>query len=137
MEKKKETELSTFRINKEILDKLKMESNKNKVSLNVLANHIFESHVEFRSAAQIAGFVYVPKKWVTEILSRYNVKESREIARKLSLEYPEAICKILRTTFTVEEHLNALEYWMADSHIDYKKEVKDSKSNMHYIMKWE
>ena len=127
MEKKKETELSTFRINKETLDKLKIESKKKKVSLNVLANHILDGHVEFRSAAQIAGFVYVPKKWVTQILSRYSVDESREIASKLSLEYPEAICKILRTEFSAEEHLKALEYWMGDSNIDYKKEVTGNK----------
>ena len=119
--------MSTFRVNKEILDKLKTESEKKKISLNVLANQIFESHVEFRSAAKIAGFVYVPKKWVTQILSRYDIEESREIARKQSLEYPEAICKILRTEFTTEEHLKALEYWMSDSNIEYKKEVTGSK----------
>ena len=88
MEKKKETELSTFRVNKEILDKLKTESKKKKVILNVLTNQIFESHTEFRSAAQVAEFVYVPKKWVTQILSGYSNRRIKGNCKKAGTRIP-------------------------------------------------
>jgi hypothetical protein len=77
---KRQTESITLRIDKELLDELRKESEDKLVSLNTLANQIIKLYVKWYSPAQRAGVMFIPKCFLASIMENLADYEVAKIA---------------------------------------------------------
>ena len=87
--RKRQTESLTLRIDKEMLDDLRKESEQKTLSLNTLTNQIIKSYIKWYSPAQKAGIMFVPKCLLIPIidnLAEYQIERLAEQFRKSGYE---------------------------------------------------
>ena len=80
--RKRPTDSLTLRIDKEMLDGLRIESEQKMVSINTLANQIIRSYVKWYSPAQRAGIMFVPKCLLIHIIDNFAEYQIENLARK-------------------------------------------------------
>ena len=66
--KKSKTETIAFRLDDNIIAKLRKEAEHKDISLNTLVSHIFKQHIDGHSNAAKAGFLAVRKGLIVELL---------------------------------------------------------------------
>lgn len=121
----KKTEGVTFRLDKDILDSLKSESENKEISLNTLANQIFNQHVDFSATAGKAGLVSFPKALLVKVLDKFTEEEVAEVARLIAQTEMADIVYIMRRKFDLESFLEMTESWVRASGFPYHHDVKD------------
>ncbi len=78
----KSSESVSFRVDKDVIVDLRREAEQNKISLNTLANQVFDFHVKFTSSAK-ADMIPVFKVAVVELLEGYTNDEIKAMAQRL------------------------------------------------------
>src|SRR5215469_5036685 len=66
---KSESESITFRVERNVLEKLRAEAERKMESVNILGNQIFKEYVYWHFPAVEAGMMYVSKKNLVRIVS--------------------------------------------------------------------
>lgn len=79
----KKTSTITFRLDDEILKKLRAESDKRQVSTNTLANQAFRRFLEWDIYEPVSGFVMINKPVFAEIFGKMKQDEIVSIASKI------------------------------------------------------
>jgi len=74
------TETASFRLEKNVLEKLRKEAKAKDISLNSLVSQIFSLHIGWYADAPKAGFVSVPKVLLTKTMEKLSQDEIRGIA---------------------------------------------------------
>ena len=82
--KKKETVTMTFRIDKDIFNKLHLESKKQGMSFNSLLNTILKDYMEWNIFQPKAGMIPVVKPIVTEIFAKMSEDEMMDLAKRIA-----------------------------------------------------
>lgn len=107
-EKRSPTEHVTFRIKKETLDNLKSISKKDKVSLNTLANQVFDSHVNWDVHAAEVGWVVMLKTGLKELIKQADKETISKIAQDTADANAKEISLYMRGNYGVEEWISIL-----------------------------
>ena len=78
----KRSENVSFRLNKDIIAKLKREAEQKQVSLNTLANQVFDFYVNFTSSAS-ADLMPAPKVALTDLVEGYDENQLKAHAERV------------------------------------------------------
>jgi uncharacterized protein YaaW (UPF0174 family) len=78
---KVESESITFRIEKNILEELREDSEQKVKRINTLANRIFKSYVNWHRLANNAGLVYISKAFLVEVMGSLTDEQIVKLAK--------------------------------------------------------
>ncbi len=120
----------SFRLDKNIVAKLKRESEQKKVSLNTLANQIFDFYVNFESSAP-ADFLPIPKVAVVDLVEGYNEDQLKAHVERVYQKIGLDIIYQLRGRYDFESVLDVWEYRLRASGIPYKHSIDEQNKNRH------
>lgn len=123
---KKPSRNFTFRIKGTTADRLEKEAKQKEISLNTLANQIFNMHTDWHSNAGKAGFLPVRRALLVELLKRHSDKDISEIARYVAKETTKDIMLLLRKQYNTKSFLDVIETSIKASNYPYQHEVSDT-----------
>lgn len=132
-EQKKKTETMSFRLDSDILDKLRKESESQGVSLNVLANRIFSRYVEWDMFEPKVGMVPVAKPIINALFQKLSESETIELAKKVGQSIVSDIATFMKGSMDVDSFVSWFETRMRMSDFEINHSVKDGKYT--YIIK--
>lgn len=124
---KSPTEHVTFRIKKEVLESLKSISQKDKVSLNTLANQVFDSHVNWDVHAAEVGWVVILKSSLKELIKQVDKETISKIAKESAEINGKEISLYMRGNYGVAEWISILKDRAKTSGFKLKEYVDDDK----------
>lgn len=129
----KSTETSTFRISKEILEKLRLDAKDDKVTLNALINQILSEFVEWYSPAKKAGMVPLPKVLLVKIMDKLTREQVVQIAEYMVKNEIKDIILLLQKEHTVSSFMAAVESWAKTSGFPFVHESMGKSSHKYVI----
>ena len=130
--RKRQTESLTLRIDKEMLDDLRKESEQKTLSLNTLTNQIIKSYIKWYSPAQKAGIMFVPKCLLIPIidnLAEYQIERLAEQFRKSG--YEETLL-MMSKEYSLPVILDLFDSWLNVSNMQFDR--KSSEGSLTYII---
>jgi hypothetical protein len=125
---REDTESISFRVNKEMLDKLRAEADVRRLSTNSLAIQIFSDYIAWHIAAQRAGFIAITAKFVSKLLENVEEEEIARIAREFATNGSKEVLLILRNECSMESMLDVVETWARVCGYTFKVMTKDSRT---------
>lgn len=117
----------TFRVNDDILDKLRNESTKKEISLTTLVNQIFTQHVSWYVSVADAGFVPILKSSLSSILKKITDDDIKQIALDCAKNNAKDVVLYLRQEYNISTVLELIETWAKNSGYHYKQTKQDNK----------
>ena len=118
----KRTENASFRLNKDILAKLKTDADQKQISLNTLANQVFDFYVNFTSSAS-ADLMPTPKVALTDLVEGYNEDQLKAHAERVDNKVGLDIIYQLRGKYDFRSILDVWDYRLKASGIPYKHTI--------------
>lgn len=129
----KKTTTMTFRIDEEIMNKLRAESENRETSLNTFVNQIFKRYVEWDMFEAKVGMIPIAKPIVVELFSKMNKDEVIDMATQVGKNVIRDIALFMKGDMTFESFLSWFETRMKASSIEINHNIK---GNTHvYILK--
>lgn len=133
IEQKKKTETMSFRLDGDILDKLRKESESQGISLNVLANKIFTRYVEWDMFEPKVGMVPIAKPIVSALFQRLSEQETVELANKIGHSIVSDIATFMKGSMDMDSFVSWFVTRMKMSDFEMNHTVKGGKHT--YIIK--
>ncbi len=135
-EKKRVTEHATFRIEKEILDNLKLLAKEQNLSLNTVVNQVLDSHINWDQFAPQVGWVVMLKSALIELIKNVDREIIIKTATKTSETGAKEISLFMRGKHGIDEWISILKDRAKKSGFDYKEYREDGKIKvvMHHDM---
>ena len=124
----------------EKVDLLRKEAESRKLSVNVLANLVFDSYFDFELFAKNAGFIAFPKKTIRSMVDALAEEQVILLGKgPLKSDFTD-LTYLTKGTFTLQSFLNIFLTWIRDSNFPYHDEFEEGSRNMtiHHNMgqKW-
>lgn len=122
---KRQTDTLTLRIDKELLDELRKESDEKLLSLNTLANQIIKLYIKWYSPAQRAGIMFIPKCFlasIMETLADYEVSKISDEFKKSG--YKETLL-LMSKEYSLSVILELFDTWLHVSNMQYSRELNE------------
>jgi hypothetical protein len=136
----RKTDVVAFRIPAEKLERLRKEAKLRKVSVNVMANHIFDGFFDFQLAANNAGFISLPRKSVRNLINALRDEEIAILAKGPLKSDFEDLVYMMKGRITLQSFLDAFFAWARDANFPYRDEFEDGNTSItiHHNMgkKW-
>ncbi|QLH11030.1 hypothetical protein [Nitrosarchaeum sp. AC2] len=132
-EQKKKTETMSFRLDSNVLDKIRKESESQGISLNVLANKIFSRYTEWSMFEPKVGMVPIAKPIVSALFQKLTEKETVELAKKIGQSIVSDIATFMKGTMDVDSFVSWFVTRMRISDFEINHVVKNEKHT--YIIK--
>lgn len=136
----RKTDVVAFRIPAEKLERLRKEAKLRKVSVNVMANHIFDGFFDFQLAANNAGFISLPRKSVRNLINALRDEEIAILAKGPLKSDFEDLVYMMKGRVTLQSFLDAFFAWARDANFPYRDEFEDGNTGVtiHHNMgkKW-
>lgn len=129
----KKTETSTFRIEKEILEKLRVDADEEKISLNALVNQVLSQHIEWDAPAKKSGFVPLPKILLMKVMNYLTDEQIVQVSEYMVKNEIKDIILTLRNEHNVKSFLNVIESWAKTSGFPFSHEDKGSSTHRYVI----
>lgn len=129
----KKTETSTFRIEKDILEKLRVDADEDKISLNALVNQVLSQHVEWDAPAKKSGFVPLPKILLMKIMDNLTEEQIIQVSEYMVKNEIKDIILILRKEHNVNSFLDSIESWAKTSDFPFSHEDKGSGTHSYVV----
>ena len=118
----KKTETSTFRIEKNILEKLREDAEIDKITLNAFVNQILSQFVEWYAPAKKADMIPLPKVLLIKIMDKLSKEEILQIVEYMVTKEIKDIILILKKEHTLSAFLGAVELWAKTSNFPFQHE---------------
>ncbi|SRR5215203_1682322 len=115
-----ESECITFRIERNILEELRQESNEKAESINTLVNQIFRQYVKWHNPASKTGFMYWSIALLTRMIDFLTNEEVVELAEHYVKNELKGIMRMIGQEYTVSSFLDGFLTWLRVSSIRYK-----------------
>jgi hypothetical protein len=96
----------SFRLDSNILDKLRAESESQGVSLNVLANKIFSRYTEWGMFEPKVGMVPIAKPIVSALFQKLTEKETIDLAKKIGQSIVSDIATFMKGTMDIDSFVS-------------------------------
>jgi hypothetical protein len=132
-EEKKKTETMSFRLDSNVLDKIRVESESQGISLNVLANKIFSRYTEWDMFEPKVGMVPIAKPIVSALFGKLTEKETIELAKKIGQSIVSDIATFMKGTMDVDSFVSWFVTRMKISDFEMNHTVENEKHT--YIIK--
>ena len=129
----KKTTTITFRLDDDILKRLREESSKRQVSTNTLANQAFRRFLEWDIYEPVSGFVMINKPVFTEIFGKMTGPEISSIATKIGKNEVKDIALFMRGRMDLISFLSWFETRMVNSSVQVSHTIINSSHT--YVMK--
>ncbi|WP_297472535.1 hypothetical protein [Nitrosopumilus sp.] len=123
----------SFRLDREILDKLRSESELQGVSLNVLANKIFSRYVDWGMFEPKVGMVPIAKPIVTALFQKLSEQETIELATQIGHSIVSDIATFMKGSMDIDSFVSWFVTRMKISDFEMNYSIKDSRHS--YIIK--
>ena len=130
--RKRPTESLTLRIDKEMLDDLRTESEQKMVSINTLANQIIKSYIKWYSPAQRAGIMFVPKCLLIPIIDNFGEYQIETLAEKFRKSGYEETLLMMSKEYSLPVILDLFDSWLNVSKLQFDR--KFSEGSLTYII---
>jgi hypothetical protein len=122
----------SFRVRKDRLGQLRQEAKEKRISVNTLANQIFDSYVNFESSASKADVIPVSKQALMSLLDGYDDEEEiKAKARQVSKKIGKDIVLQLRGKYDFEALLDMFDSWLKATGFPYRKNTDAEEKNRH------
>jgi hypothetical protein len=122
---KSESESITFRVERNVLDKLRAEAERKMESVNILGNQIFKEYVYWHSPAAEAGMMYASKKNLVRIMDKLTQEQINQIVDEHLKDEFVGQVEMITGEYNISSFLRSVEGWMSSSVIHYRHDVKD------------
>jgi hypothetical protein len=130
--RKRQTESLTLRIEKEMLDDLRKESEQKTVSINTLTNQIIKSYIEWYSPAQRAGIMFVPKCLLIPIIDNLAEYQMERLAQQFRKSGYEETLLMMSKEYSLPVILDLFDSWLNVSNMQFDREA--SEGSLTYII---
>jgi len=135
--RKSESESITFRVERNVLDKLRAEAERKMESVNILGNQIFKEYVYWHSPAAEAGMMYTSKKNLVRIMDKLTEEQINQIVDEHLKDEFIGQVEMITGEYNIISYLRAVENWMSASGIHYRHDVKDRIHTYVILLRWE
>ena len=130
--RKRQTESLTLRIDKDLLDKLRKESEQKMVSINTLTNLIIKSYIKWYSPAQRAEIMSVPKSVLIAIIDNLADYQMESVADKFRKSGYEETLLMMSKEYSLPVVLDLFDSWLNVSNMQFNRE--SSEDSLTYII---
>ena len=124
----------TFRLDDNLLLRLRRESTQKQVSLNTLASQVFQSHADYEVYASRAGMVSFPKTLLTRMMERLSNDEVRNLSEYIAENEMKDLILIMNKEYSIRAFLRTIESWLRATGFIYRHEVTSENSNIHVFV---
>ncbi|HEV2192648.1 MAG TPA: hypothetical protein VGR54_03405 [Nitrosopumilaceae archaeon] len=121
----KKTATMTFRIDEDILNKLRAESENRETSLNTFVNQIFKRYVEWDMFESKVGMIPIAKPIVIELFGKMKKDEVTDMAVRIGKNVVRDIALFMKGDIDLESFLSWLEARMKASSIEINHKIKN------------
>jgi hypothetical protein len=129
----KRSENVSFRLNKDILAKMKTDAEQKQISLNTLVNQIFDFYVNFTSSAS-ADMMPAPRVALADLVDGYSEDQLKAHAERVYNKVGLDIIYQLRGKYDFESVLDVWDYRLKASGIPYKHILDEHNKNRHIFI---
>ena len=126
----KRSENVSLRLNKDTLAKLKTDAEQKQISLNTLANQVFDFYVNFTSSAS-ADMMPEPKVALADLVDGYDEVQLKAHAERVYNKVGLDIIYQLRGKYDFESVLDVWDYRLRASGIPYRHIIDGQNNNKH------
>ena len=126
----KRSENVSFRLNKDIIAKLKREAERKQISLNTLTNQIFDFYVNFTSSSFV-DMLPIPKVAVMDLVEGYSEDQLKAHAERIYKKVGLDIIYQFRARYDFEAVLGVWEYRLRASGVPYKHIIDEHNKDRH------
>ena len=126
----KRSENVSLRLNKDILAKLKTDAEQKQISLNTLANQVFDFYVNFTSSAS-ADMMPEPKVALTDLVEGYDEVQLKAHAEHVYNKVGLDIIYQLRGKYDFETVLDVWDYRLKASGVPYRHTINEQNNDRH------
>ena len=126
----KRSENVSFRLSKDIIDKLKTEAQQKQISLNTLANQVFDFYVNYTSSAN-ADMMPMPKEALLELVEGYSEEQLKSMAENVHKKVALDITYQLRGRYDFGSMLDVAEYMVKGKGVPYKHLIDEHNKDRH------
>jgi hypothetical protein len=130
--RKRQTESLTLRIDKDLIDKLRKESEQKMVSINTLTNLIIKSYTKWYSPAQRAEIMFVPKSVLIAIIDNLADYQMESAADKFRKSGYEETLLMMSKEYSLPVVLDLFDSWLNVSNMQFNRE--SSEDSLTYII---
>ena len=121
IQKKKKTELVTFRFDKETLENLRKDAKSKEISLNNLMGQIINQYTDWYSQAQVLGIIPMLDTYLKLILKDFSKSDIQKIVRDWNKKYREGMNTTCNAEITLELLIHSLEVYGKIAGVNFLK----------------
>ncbi|MGI0086500.1 MAG: hypothetical protein ACREBI_00860 [Nitrosotalea sp.] len=129
----KKTLTMTFRLDEQIIKKLRLESNNRQISTNTLVNQALRRFLEWGKFEPVAGFVMVNKPVFSEVFDKLTQKEIIDLASRVGKNEVRDIALFMKGNIDLLSFLSWFEMRMVNSSVQVSHSNNDGFHT--YVMK--
>jgi len=129
----KKTSTMTFRIDEDVLNKLRSESEHRETSLNTFVNQIFKRYVEWGMYESRVGMVPIAKPIIVELFGKMSKDEIVDMANRIGKNVVRDIALFMKGDISLSSFISWFEARMRASSIELNHNIKES--NHTFIVK--
>jgi hypothetical protein len=121
----KKTSTMTFRIDEDVLNKLRSESEHRETSLNTFVNQIFKRYVEWGMYESRVGMVPIAKPIIVELFGKMNKDEIVDMANRIGKNVVRDIALFMKGDISLSSFISWFEARMRASSIELNHNIKE------------
>jgi hypothetical protein len=121
---KARTESLTIRVDKQILDELRRESDQKLVSPNTLINQVLKQYVKWHAYAPKAGIFYMSRTLLSSILDELSNEHIVKISERDVKDNFNDFFFMFQNEYNIENVLELLDYYARASGLNYKHTIE-------------
>lgn len=129
----KKSDTISFRLDNTVLEKLRKESDKQGISLNVLINQILKRYTEWDMFESKVGMIPVARPILDSLFKKLTKEETVELAKKIGSEIVRDIATFMKGSMNLDSFMSWFETRMHMSGFDMNHDVKNDTHT--YIIK--
>ncbi len=121
----KKTSTMTFRIDENVLNILRSESERNQVTLNSLVNQLLKRYVEWDMYEPKVGLIPIAKPIVVELFSKMSKEDISNMAKKIGKDVVHDIALFMKNKMDLDSFLSWFETRMTSSLTETNHTIQD------------
>jgi hypothetical protein len=118
-----ERENITFRLDKEVLERISLEAEQKGVSMNSVAQNVFSDYFGWSAYAPKAGMIPLHKTVLSMMVDRLPEKDIIEIADLFGKVKVKNMILVLRNDYNAGAFLDVLDSWLKSSSVSFTKHI--------------
>jgi hypothetical protein len=126
----KRTESVSFRLNEDLAAELRRDAEQKRISLNTLANQIFDYYVNFANSAS-NEMIPISKAMMVELVQGYSEDELKSIVERVCRKAATEVALQLRGSYDFEAAIDILGYYFKAAGVSYKHTIDEHNKKRH------